>query len=83
MVSAPGAADQRVVPRPAEQHVIPGQSAQNIALVGGCTDGRQPEDFAAKIDDIKIAARVFAKRRWIVHGADVGDDLRGSLRGNP
>ena len=78
-----GAAVERVVPGAAEQHVVAAQPAQNVGLVGGRHHRRQPEDLAVEIGQIEIAARVFAERRRIGHGADIGDDLRGAVGRDP
>ena len=78
-----GAAVERVVPGAAEQHVVSAQPAKNVRLIGGRHDRRQPEDLAVEVDEIEIAARIFAERRRIVHHADIGDDLRGAVGGDP
>ena len=66
-----GAAIERVVPGAAEQHVVAAQPAQNVRLVGGRHYRRQLEDLAVEVDQIEIAARVFAERRRIVHRTDI------------
>lgn len=56
---------------------------QHVAAVRRRRAGRQPEDIAADVDQVKIAERVLAERRRIVDRPRVRRDLRGAVCGNP
>ena len=70
-------------PDPPNSMSFPPSPRRMSAWSADATIGRQLEDLTAKVDEIEISASIFAEGRRTVHRADIRDDLRGALGGDP
>ena len=60
--SAPGPPSSVSFAGPAEQQVVPAEAAQHVRLVAGRAGRSESEHVAVEVDEVEIAAGVFAER---------------------